>query len=118
VDVSLDAERSAAPSYTAARLEVDPLTERPGVRVTGEIGFGTRCSWRTALDRLMRHEETVLHMELSRVTFIDVAGVTDLALAAQSLPAGRRIVVHRPPPQMTRVLAAFWPGLDGIEVAP
>ncbi|MEU6368662.1 STAS domain-containing protein [Streptomyces sp. NPDC046931] len=118
MDVSLEG-LSAAPPRHGARLEAHPLPERPGVRVVGEVTLDTRRAWQEALGLLAQHGGTPpLHVELSEVAFIDVAGVTDLVKAAQSLPEGQCLVVHRPPPQMARVLDIFWPGLGRIEVAP
>ncbi|MEU6517661.1 STAS domain-containing protein [Streptomyces sp. NPDC046978] len=118
MEVSAEAGRSGASSCGGTRLEVYPLTGRPGVRAIGEIGLVTRTAWREALTRLLGSSADRLHVDMSRVAFIDVAGVTDLAVAAQSLSGGRRIVLHRPPPQVARVLAVCWPELGGIEVAP
>ncbi|MFE1911856.1 STAS domain-containing protein [Streptomyces anandii] len=56
-------------------------------------------------------------LELSAVTFVDVAGVGVLARAADRLGPGRRIVVRRPPAALPRILATFWAGLPGIEVS-
>ncbi|MGV9245779.1 STAS domain-containing protein [Streptomyces sp. NPDC003710] len=116
MDVSLG--DPAAPPRQGARLEAHPLPERPGVRVVGEVTLDTRRAWQEALGRLAQHGGTPLHLELSEVAFIDVAGVTDLVTAVRSLPEGQRLVVHRPPPQMARVLDIFWPGEGRIEVAP
>ncbi|MEV6026030.1 STAS domain-containing protein [Streptomyces sp. NPDC052036] len=116
MDVSLG-ELPTAPPREVDQLEAHPLPGRPGVRVVGEVTLDTRRVWREALGLLMRQEGTPLHMELSELAFIDVAGVTDLVTAARSRPEAH-IVVHRPPPQLTRVLDIFWPGTDGIEVAP
>ncbi|MFJ7768736.1 hypothetical protein ACIQ1J_10095 [Streptomyces sp. NPDC097107] len=55
-------------------------------------------------------------MELSDVAFVDVAGVTALALTAMNLPDGRAVVEH-PPPQLPRVLDICRPGLNRMEVA-
>ncbi|WP_407078010.1 hypothetical protein [Streptomyces sp. NPDC126499] len=54
-------------------------------------------------------------MELSNVSFVDVAGVTALAVTAMGLTEGRMVVEH-PPPQLPRVLEMFWPDLPRIEV--
>ncbi|MDQ0577977.1 hypothetical protein [Streptomyces rishiriensis] len=47
-------------------------------------------------------------MELADVAFVDVAGVTALAVTAMNLHDGR-VVVENPPPQLPRV--------DRVEVA-
>ncbi|MFG3207333.1 STAS domain-containing protein [Streptomyces sp. NPDC048192] len=118
VDVPVDTEsHSGAPSHGAHGLEVYPLPGRCGVRAAGDVNAATRPVWSEILDQLVRQGEGLVHLDMSQVTFIDVAGVTDLAMAAQSLRGGRRIVVQQPPPHVPRVLELFWPGLGGIEVA-
>jgi anti-anti-sigma factor len=98
-------------------LEVSPLPGgRSGIRARGEISALTRSSWERALTELARRHEGVSYVELSEVAFVDVAGVSALAVTAVSLPGGR-VVVEHPPPQLPRVLEMFWPGLDRIEVA-
>ncbi|MFH8798698.1 STAS domain-containing protein [Streptomyces sp. NPDC017936] len=103
--------------HGGAVLEVSPLSGRPGIRVSGEIGVVTRLSWEAALAELARRHTDVSYVELSRVGFVDVAGVSALAVTAMNLPGGR-VVVEHPPPQLPRVLDMFWPTLRAIEVAP
>ncbi|WP_190016529.1 STAS domain-containing protein [Streptomyces lucensis] len=79
--------------------------------------MNTRTVWQQALKQLVERRTDVLHVDLSRVKFVDVAGVTDLAVTAQRLAEGQRIVLHRPPAQLPRILALFWPGIAAIEVA-
>lgn len=117
VPVATDGHPAAPPRGTAG-LEVLPLLERPGVRAVGEVGTGTRSVWSEALGRLARRREDLLYVEMSQVTFIDVAGVTDLVMTAQSMHGGQRIRVEKPPAQVVRILEIFWPEWDGIEVAP
>ncbi|MFF0584828.1 hypothetical protein ACFYWD_02480 [Streptomyces sp. NPDC003781] len=100
-----------------ALLDVGPLSGRPGIRASGEINVSTRLSWENALTELSRRHTDVSYVELSQVRFVDVAGVTALAVTAMNLPAGR-FVVERPPPHLPRVLDLFWPSLHRIEVAP
>ncbi|MFD5252688.1 STAS domain-containing protein [Streptomyces bobili] len=109
--------RNPALAHGGAVLEVSPLSGRAGIRVSGEIGVATRPSWEEALAGLARRHADVSYVELSRVGFVDVAGVSALAVTAMNLPGGR-VVVEYPPPQLSRVLALFWPALPGIEVAP
>jgi anti-anti-sigma regulatory factor len=118
VDVPVDAEgRPSVSSHGVTGLEVSPLPGRAGVRAVGEVNAATRLVWSEMLGQLARQGEDVVHVDMSQVIFIDVAGVTDLAMAAQSLRGEGRIVVQDPPPQVPRVLELFWPGLGGIEVA-
>ncbi|MFE9454720.1 STAS domain-containing protein [Streptomyces sp. NPDC006739] len=100
-----------------AALEVSPLPGgRCGIRARGEISALTRPSWEQALTELARRHAGVSYVELSEVVFVDVAGVSALAVTAMNLQGGR-VVVEHPPPQLPRVLELFWPGLDRIEVA-
>ncbi|ANS65036.1 hypothetical protein SLINC_2812 [Streptomyces lincolnensis] len=100
-------------------LTVSPLAERSGLRMAGEVGLATREIWERALEQAVNGDGDgdVYYLELSSVTFVDVAGVGALACAAQRLPDGRRMVLHRPPPVLRRVLETFWPDLSAIEVS-
>ncbi|MER6342851.1 STAS domain-containing protein [Streptomyces sp. NPDC001595] len=98
-------------------LTVSPLAEWRGVRAAGEVGLGTRDIWESALERVVQGPEEVCHLELSALTFVDVAGAVALAAAARRLPGGRRLVLHRPPPTLRRTLELFWPDLPAIEVS-
>ncbi|MFI1258186.1 STAS domain-containing protein [Streptomyces netropsis] len=83
---------------------------------SGEISLTTQPEWEGALERLLSRGGDA-YLELSAVTFVDVAGTSALALAAQRLGrAGRRIVVHEPPPSLRRALEMFWSDLTVIEV--
>ncbi|MFF5973310.1 STAS domain-containing protein [Streptomyces sp. NPDC012769] len=94
---------------------MSPLPGRSGIRAGGEISEVTRRSWEEALSDLARQHTGVSYVELSDVAFVDVAGVTALAVTAMGLPEGRMVVEH-PPPQLLRVLEMFWPDLPQIEV--
>ncbi|MEU2876148.1 STAS domain-containing protein [Streptomyces sp. NPDC007070] len=110
--------RGSAPDGAAPGLRVSPLPRRAGLRAAGEVSLVTRAIWQRALDRAVSAGEDVYRLELSAVTFVDVAGVDVLADAARRLAPGRRIVLARPPAAVPRMLELFWPGLTGIEVSP
>ncbi|MFD5538399.1 STAS domain-containing protein [Streptomyces sp. NPDC127079] len=98
-------------------LQIIPLPDRSGLEAMGEISMNTRTVWQQALKHLADRHTDALHVDLSRVTFVDVGGVTDLAVTAQHLAEGQRIVLYRPPAQLPRILELFWPGITAIEVA-
>lgn len=110
-------QTSSGPVGAGPELRLSPLAERSGLRVAGEIGLATHAVWEQALEQAVGGDVDVYYLELSSVTFVDVAGAEVLATAAQRLQGGRRIVLHRPPPTLRRVLDLFWPGLPAIEVA-
>ncbi|EFL31907.1 anti sigma factor [Streptomyces viridochromogenes DSM 40736] len=97
-------------------LAVFPLAGRSGVRAAGEVGLTTRAIWEGVLEEAVREDDDVYYLELSDVTFVDVAGAGALADAARRLTDGRRFVVRRPPPALRRTLDLLWPGQAGIEV--
>ncbi|MFC8916938.1 lipid asymmetry maintenance protein MlaB [Streptomyces sp. NPDC047821] len=104
------------PGRPRRRLLLAGEGEQEGhVRVSGQVYLDTLTEWERILAGLLRREGDV-HMDLSGVTFVDVAGATSLAGTAQRLPEGRRIVVHHPPATLSRVLDLFWPDLAAIEV--
>ncbi len=107
---------AAAPVPPVSALLLHPLSDRAGWRAVGEITAATCPAWERTLGQLPLREEFVCHLELSAVTFVDVAGASALAMAAQDLSTGRRIVVERPPTTLPRLLEMFWPDLSVIEV--
>ncbi|MFG3270801.1 MULTISPECIES: STAS domain-containing protein [Streptomyces] len=98
-------------------LVVFPLAGQRGVRAAGEVGLTTRAIWEGVLEQAVREDDDVYYLELSGVTFVDVAGADALAAAAGRLRDGRRFVVRRPPPALRRTLDLLWPGQRGIEVS-
>ncbi|MEW2082990.1 STAS domain-containing protein [Streptomyces sp. NPDC005283] len=98
-----------------AELEICTLKDRPGVHAAGEVTLATRTAWERALDSLVGGSGDV-YLDLSAVTFIDVAGMSTVAVAAQHLGTGRRMVLEGPPPTLRRALDMFWPDLAAIEV--
>ncbi|MEV1026043.1 STAS domain-containing protein [Streptomyces sp. NPDC050264] len=93
------------------------MTSRAGLEVAGEVCLPTYPVWERALERLVRQDGDSYYLELSAVTFVDMAGAEALAVAAQSLERGRRLVLDRPPRSLSRLLELFWPDLSAIEVA-
>lgn len=85
------------------------------MHAAGEITLTTRTAWKRALEGMAVGGGDV-YLDLSAVTFIDVAGASAVAVAAQQLGSGRRMVLIGPPPALLRALEMFWPGLAAIEV--
>jgi anti-anti-sigma regulatory factor len=98
-------------------LQVSALPDRCGARAVGEVGLSTARVWERLLEQLADRDEKVCVLELSAVTFVDVAGATALAMTAQRLPDDRRIILQQPPHALQRMLEMFWPDLPMIEVA-
>ncbi|MBD9735794.1 STAS domain-containing protein [Streptomyces sp. H28] len=105
------------PGSSAPRPTVFPLDGRRGVRAAGEVGPATRTVREGVLERAVREGDGVYCPEPSDVTVVDVAGAGALVAAAGRLGAGRRFVVHRPPPALQRVPPAFRPDLPTTGVS-
>ncbi|MGW6055511.1 STAS domain-containing protein [Streptomyces sp. NPDC055189] len=100
----------------SGQLRVCPLREGAGLEVAGEVCLPTLAVWEGALEQAIRQHQGAYRLELSKLTFIDMAGATALAMAALSLDNERRFVVTSPPPALSRLLELFWPDLSAIEV--
>ena len=98
-----------------AELKAEPLLERLGVRVAGEINLGTRQVWEAALEPLMKRG-TDVYLDLGRVVFSDAAAVAALLANARLLHAGSRVVLIDPPRSMRRTLELLYAGVSSIEV--
>jgi anti-anti-sigma regulatory factor len=108
---------AAGSSGPVPGLAVFPLSGRNGVRAAGEVVLTTRAIWEGVLEQAVREDEDVYYLELSDVTFVDVAGAGALAAAAGQLGYGKRFVVRQPPPALRRTLDLLWPDHAGIEVS-
>lgn len=103
-------------------LRVDPLlrvlpTACPaGLRFEGEIDV---CSWdllAAALNTAVQFGSGDLHVDLTDVTFIDVAGIRIMTTVAKKLSReGHRLLLHAPPPGVHRVIQVMgWETTPGL----
>ncbi|WP_207934278.1 STAS domain-containing protein [Actinomadura sp. KC06] len=103
------------------RLVLEPLTGRPGLKVTGEINISNRTVWTGTLEKLasvkLAVAEPDIHLELSGLRMVDAGGAAAVAATAQRLTPRGRVVLHDPPPALCRILDLLWPEAAGIEVA-
>lgn len=95
---------------------MEPLTERVGLKVSGEINVRNRDAWETLLDRLPATGSDI-HLDLSELRMVDAGGAAALAATAQQLGPGHRVVLHDPPWALRRILNLLWPSAEGIEVS-
>ncbi|MCD0444652.1 STAS domain-containing protein [Glycomyces sp. A-F 0318] len=88
----------------------------PVLHVSGSVDLNSHDDWgRVLRQATVRHGE--LHVDLAGLAFIDMRGVSVLVDVARGLPEGARVVVHRAPPCMRRMMEVLWPaGLDAITI--
>jgi anti-anti-sigma factor len=89
-------------------LRIEPFRDGAGLKLGGEVDSTSHERWATSLDWAVRQSRDV-HLDMSGLQFIDGRGVAILVSAARSLPKGRWLVLHRPPPMVRRILELLWP---------
>lgn len=64
----------------------------PGIRLAGEVDYSHLQPLQQALSEALRLDQTI-HVNLAKVSFIDVTAATAIAKSALSLPAGRAMII-------------------------
>lgn len=82
--------------HDTALLRICRQHRPPGVRIAGEMDYTHLQSLQQALSEALRLDDTI-HLNLTRLRFIDVTAATAIVKAALTLSAGRRMVVACPP---------------------
>jgi anti-anti-sigma factor len=85
-------------------LKIAVLESRRGLKLSGEIDISNAI---LLADSLYSHleESEDMHLDLTDLKFIDVAGLRVLTQAARRLPRGRRLVLWSAPTFLKRLLA-------------
>jgi anti-anti-sigma regulatory factor len=92
-----------------------PGSAEIGLTLVGDFDLTARPCLEAALENL-RDADADVHVDLSGVTFVDVGSLAVLTAACRTLPDGRRMFLHSPPPQVCRAIDALWPRLGGLEI--
>lgn len=101
--------RHARSSGLTGSLQLTDLGgDRTGLRAAGEIDVSSHQMWTQALRRMVGRPGDV-HLDLASLRFIDARSTAQLVQVAGMLNAGRRLVLHHPPPCLLRVLTTLWP---------
>lgn len=86
-------------------LRVQPLAD--GLCVSGVVDLSSIEQLRTSLSGLDHHDGDA-HLYLRDVTFIDVAGVTEIVRLAWRIQPGRRVLLHDVSDEFRRVLEVMY----------
>ncbi|MET9478484.1 STAS domain-containing protein [Streptomyces sp. NPDC002922] len=88
----------------------------PGLRFEGEIDLCSRDLLAATLDEAVQFGNGDLHVDLTSVTFIDVAGIRMMTTAAKTLSCdGRRLRLHATPPGARKVIHLLgWETTPGL----
>lgn len=90
-------------------LTISLLHGRIGLRLAGDVDMSNRDQLHSALAALP--DTATVHLELSGLRFIDVAGTRELIALVQCEPHPH-LVLHDPPSALRRIIALLWPGND------
>ncbi|QDN54786.1 STAS domain-containing protein [Streptomyces sp. RLB3-17] len=87
-----------------------------GLRFEGEIDLCSREVLAAALDEAVQFGSGDLHVDLTDVTFIDVAGIRMMTTVARTLSRdGRRLLLHATPPGARKVIHVMgWEKTPGL----
>jgi len=83
---------AAVAYHDDALLRICRQHRPPGIRVAGELDYARLESLQQALAESLRLD-TDIHVNLSRLRFLDVTAATMIAKSAFSLPADRRMII-------------------------
>ncbi|MGW5701141.1 STAS domain-containing protein [Amycolatopsis japonica] len=89
-----------------AGLRIVDLTGTSGIQVIGVIDPATRPRWEQRLDMLVAAGGGTI--DLSRLAFADVRGVSALVDAARRIRPPRSLTVRHAPEPVRKVLRLFW----------
>jgi anti-anti-sigma regulatory factor len=101
-------------TVTAGTLTIQRLAGRHGLLLDGEADLNSCGTLRGALHALTPDGSGEIHLDLARLTYIDVSCTRELVTLAQfARPA--RVILHNPPWALQRITALAWPQA-GLEV--
>jgi anti-anti-sigma factor len=103
--------------YESGLLQVARVYRPPGLRLVGDVDAFAVPVLAGALRTLVNTEEDI-HLHLSGLQFMDVAGLELVVSTARAMPKGRTLVLHALSPHLRRVMALVgWDTMPGLAFA-
>lgn len=96
-------------------MAITPLPGQAGLRVAGEVDITNHEEFRSALAALPADGVASVHLDLSLLGFMDVAGARELVALRLSRPC-LRLILHNPPASLRRIIGLLKPAA-GIEIS-
>jgi len=100
--------------HSGSNLETSPLPGWTGLRIVGEVDVNNHDQFRRALAPVFASGIIAVHLDVSGLRFIDVAGARELIVLMKSHPH-LRLILHNPPESLRRIVTEVWPSVD-IEI--
>ena len=82
-------------------LEISPLVDEVGIKLTGEVDMATARQLTEALANVSSESE--IHFELSELSFIDSSGLSAIVAYARSRNGAGALVMLNPPDHIERL---------------
>ncbi len=116
VQAALDAHPVHLKDGAVQTIAISRLPGGAGLRLAGEVDLSSRPMLRQALTGYAE-DSPPLHLDLSELVYIDVAGTTELVDFARGYGG---VVIHRPPYSLRRILEVCFSGIppDILDVQP
>jgi anti-anti-sigma factor len=89
--------------YSDKQLVVTHTSSPAGIKFAGEIDTSNSGSVGTAISSAMSGE-TDLHVDVSDLQFCDISGIRAFVSAAETMPEGRRLLLHGMPALLETVI--------------
>lgn len=104
--------------HDTALLRIFAASASPRLRMSGEIDVSNAPDVAQALRAAGERQPGDLHVDLSGLEFMDVAGLRAFAKAARDLDAGARLLVlHAVSPHIDRLFGMIgWAASAGLEI--
>jgi hypothetical protein len=96
------------PFLSTGTLTIRPLQGRAGLMLAGEADITTLDALRAALAALPADGTGDIHLDLTRLRFIDVSCTRELIAITERHPAVR-LIAHDPPASLLRITALIYP---------
>ncbi|MBX6766589.1 MAG: STAS domain-containing protein, partial [Actinomadura rubrobrunea] len=95
-------------------LKIVRTFDPPGLRVEGELDAARHAAFSDRLARVSKGRLRT-HLDLSRLRFVDLGGLSLLTRHASELPGGRVLVLDELPPEVEDVIEMVgWHRLPGL----
>ncbi|GII54121.1 hypothetical protein Pth03_25100 [Planotetraspora thailandica] len=103
--------------FDGALLRIRRVAQPPGIELEGEIDGHGLGELTRALASAVRRERGDVHVDMSRITFIDLSGLRALVDTASALEAGRSLVLSRVPEHVAQLIRLIgWDAVPGLRV--
>jgi anti-anti-sigma factor len=94
---------TAEPGGNGAGFAVTPLGGCVRLQVTGELDLCNQDQLHSALAEMASDGITIVHLEMSGLEFVDIAGTRELVAFAMAHPQ-LRLILHNPPASLQRII--------------